>query len=110
MLTVPLIQGIVVMPQQPSQLGQWFRRNWFLALVISFALALGLIQFWLQWEFRPRLVVTGIITAVSVAVLLGFVLAVLRLRQPLADMRYRWLTREVDRAVRGAERVAKRPV
>jgi hypothetical protein len=97
------------MPQERSQLGQWLRRNWFLTLIVCFALVLGLLQFWLQWALRPPLVITGIIGAVSVAALLGFVIALLHLRRPFADMRYRWLTRDVDRATKHRDRKANRP-
>jgi hypothetical protein len=76
---------------------------------VSFAVVLGLIQFWLQWAFRPPLLITGIVGAVSIAALLGFVLALLYVRRPIADLRYRWLTRDVDRAIKHPDRKVKRP-
>jgi hypothetical protein len=90
------------MPPERSQLARWFGRNGFLVLVVSFAMALGLAQVWLERAFHPPFLVFGVAAAISVAALFALVVAVLRLRQPLSDLRFRWLTRGVDRAVKRA--------
>ena len=98
-----------VMPLERSQLVRWLRRNWFLVVVLSFAMSLALVQAWVQWTFHPPLIVDGAVAIVALATLFVFVLVVLRLRRPLAEMRYRWLTRRVDRAMNEARRRANRP-
>jgi len=79
------------MPPERSQLARWFRRNWFLVLVVSFAMVLGLGQMWLERAFHPPLLVLGAAATISVVALFGLVFIVLHLRQPLSDIRYRWL-------------------
>lgn len=101
---------IIVMAQEHSQRGAWLVRNWFLVLVVSFAVLLGAIQFWVERAFHPPLLITGVVSVVSIAALFGLVLGVLRLRRPFADLRYRWLTRDVSRAMKQTKHNAKRPV
>jgi len=95
------------MTPERSQLARWSGRNWLLVLVVSFAMALGLTQIWLERAFHPPFLVPVATGAIFVAALFGFAYAVLRLGQPLAELRYRWLTRRVDRLMRQTNRKAK---
>lgn len=88
------------MPLEPSQLRKWVQRNWFLTLVVSFALLLELGQIWIQRVFHLSIFFTGVLAVVAIAALVGWILLILRRRQPLADVRYRLLTRGVNRAMR----------
>jgi len=105
----PAAERWSVMPPERSQLARWFVRNWFLVLVVSFAMALGLTQIWLERAFHPPFLVLVATGSIFVAALFGFAYAVLRLGQPLSDLRYRWLTRRIDRLMRQTNREAKRP-
>lgn len=96
------------MPHDRSRFAEWLRREWFLVLVVSFAMVLGLAQVLIERAFRPPVLVLVAAGAISVAAWFGFVCAVLGLRQRLYDLRYRWLTRGVDRAMRQTNRKANR--
>jgi hypothetical protein len=94
-------------PRERTQPWRWFRRNLFVVLVASFAVALGLGQLWFHLEVRPGRVaatVAAVAAVASLVALLVFAVIVMlvpgRLRRLLRDVRYRWLTRGVDRAMR----------
>lgn len=97
------------MPLQRAQLRRCLQRNGFLLLVVSFALLLELVQIWIQRVFHLPILVTGLLAVVAIAALFGWILLILRLRQPLADVRYRWLARGVNRTMRKTGRRPRRP-
>lgn len=89
-----------LMPRQHEKLRNRMQRDWFLTLVVSFALLLAVAQVWIQRAFDPPIVVSRLLGAVNIAALLGWILLLLRLRQPSTDMKYRWASRNMDRAMR----------
>ena len=97
------------MPLKRAQHRRSVRRDWFLPLVVSFAVLLGVVQVGIQWVFHPPILVSGVLAVVAFAAWCGSILLVLRLGRPLTEMRYRWLTRDVDRAMRKADRKRRRP-
>jgi hypothetical protein len=94
----------VIVPRERTQPWRWFRRSGFVVLVVSFAIALGLAQLWFHLEVRPGRVAAAVAAVASLVALLVFAVIVMlvpgRLRRLLRDVRYRWLTRGVDRAMR----------
>ena len=88
------------MRQERSELAQWLYRNWFLVSVWSAAAMLAVVEMWVQLTFHPPLVVTLTMGAICFAALVAFAVLLLRLRRPVADLRYRWQTRDVDRAMK----------
>ena len=100
------------MPLKAPHLLRWLGRNWFIVAVIAAALALGAVQLWVHLTFRPPWLIGGLISVAAIVLLLGFVwllLALHSLRRPLADLRYRWLTRDVDRLMNDRHHPRNRP-
>jgi hypothetical protein len=98
------------MPLPYTKLRGYVQRNWFLTLVVSFALVLELLQIWIQRVFHLSILFTGVLAVIAIAAVLAWILLILRLRQPFTDARYRWLTRDVNRAMRKTSRRLRRPV
>lgn len=96
------------MPLDRPKIPRWLGREWFTVLVLSCAMVLGLAQVWLERAFHPPVLVLVATGAFCVAAWVAFIYVVLRLRQPLHDLKYRWITRGVDRAMRQADHLVKR--
>ena len=79
---------------------RWAGRNWFIGVVVTVAALLALAQVWLRLAFDLPLIALAAVAGCAVAAFIAFVLSVLRLRRTWADLRYRWLTRQVDRAMK----------
>ncbi len=83
---------------------RWLRRNWFVVLVVSFAVALGLGQLWFHRAVAPGPAAAAVDAIGSLAALVVFAVLLLvvpsKFRRRMRDLRYRWTTRAVDRAMR----------